>query len=441
MGISIKILNRNSVLWSIFLIYLISISFLNIYWCNVLSPPEFIFILLGFCFIAQINDFNIIDYKLNYLDATIGLLIIIYGIGAMMSIDKNAIVEWVGLIYLVAFYIIVKWMILRDSDRTIRYLIYGLSIAGGITTILGIIGVIQAYGEHISNRFAWYYIDYPYFGNVTRARGLMGTPEMMAHVISISILLKLGYYKAKHFERWWWNIIILLEVIGLLLTSSKTIFILILILSLFIFIKKKNKGFRALFGMISALLFFIYIIGTHFVVRPKLDSSGESIWTKNFMNQTSISDVWELEKTNYFELKKLAIKVGLSQPLFGISGTSFNEYQKMNGLNNSNPSSINYDPHCTYLGAFAGYGFPGLVICCGLFILLIKIAARAYRKNPTTKHLLLFLIIIFLSIEGINTDILNFRLLWVVIALISVHAPTIKFSYSALTTRPNDHVV
>jgi O-antigen ligase len=331
-------------------------------------------------------------------------------------------------------------MILRDSDRTIRYLIYGLSITGGITTILGIIGVIQAYGEHIPNRFAWYYLDYPYFGNVPRARGLMGTPEMMAHVISISILLKLGYYKAKPFERWW-NIIILLEVIGLLLTSSKTIFILILILTLFIFIMKKSKGFRALFGVISALLFFIYIMGTHFVVRLKLDSSGESIWTKNFINQTSISDVWELEKTNYFELKKLAIKVGLSQPLFGISGTSFNEYQKMNGLNNSNPSSIYYDPHCTYLGAFAGYGFPGLIMCCGLFILLIKIAARSYRQNPTTKHLILFLIIIFLTLEGINTDILNFRLLWVVIALISIYAPTIKFSYSALTTRPNDHVV
>ncbi|MCI1266446.1 MAG: O-antigen ligase family protein [Saprospiraceae bacterium] len=440
MGISIKILNRNSVLWSIFLFYLIAISFLNIYWFKVVSPPEFIFILLGFCFIAQLNDFNIVDYKLNYLDATIGLLIIIYGIGAMMSMDKNAIVECLGLIYLVALYIIVKWMILRDSDRTIRYLIYGLSITGGITTILGIIGVIQAYGEHIPNRFAWYYLDYPYFGNVPRARGLMGTPEMMAHVISISILLKLGYYKAKPFERWW-NIIILLEVIGLLLTSSKTIFILILILTLFIFIMKKSKGFRALFGVISALLFFIYIMGTHFVVRLKLDSSGESIWTKNFINQTSISDVWELEKTNYFELKKLAIKVGLSQPLFGISGTSFNEYQKMNGLNNSNPSSIYYDPHCTYLGAFAGYGFPGLIMCCGLFILLIKIAARSYRQNPTTKHLILFLIIIFLTLEGINTDILNFRLLWVVIALISIYAPTIKFSYSALTTRPNDHVV
>lgn len=441
MGLSIKILNRNSVLWSIFLIYLISISFLNIYWSEVLSPPEFIFILLGFCFIAQLKNFNNLDYKLNYLDATVGLLIIIYGIGAMMSMDKNAIVEWVGLIYLVALYIIVKWMILRDSDRTIRYLIYGLSITGGITTILGIIGVIQAYGEHIPNRFAWYYLDYPYFGNVPRARGLMGTPEMMAHVISLSILLKLGYYKAKHFGSWWWNIIILLEVIGLLLTSSKTIFILILILTLFIFIKKKNKWVRALFGMISALLFFIYIMGTHFVVRPKVGSSEGSRLTKNFMNQTLISNIWELEKTNYFELKKLAIKVGLSQPLLGISGTSFNEYQKMNGLNNSNPSSINYDPHCTYLGSFAGYGFPGLIMCCGLFILLIKIAARTYRKNPTTKHLLQFLIIIFLSIEAINTDILNFRLLWLVIALISVHAPTIKFSYSASTTRPNDHVV
>ncbi|MGB5031853.1 MAG: hypothetical protein WBO76_07055, partial [Saprospiraceae bacterium] len=181
MGISIKILNRNSVLWCIFLLYLISISFLNIYWFTVVSPPEFIFILLGFCFIAQKNDFNIVDYKLNYLDATIGLLIFIYGIGAMMSMDKNSIIEWVGLIYLVALYIIVKWMILRDSDRTIRYLIYGLSITGVITTILGIIGVIQAYGEHIPNRFAWYYLDYPYFGNVPRARGLMGTPEMMAH--------------------------------------------------------------------------------------------------------------------------------------------------------------------------------------------------------------------------------------------------------------------
>lgn len=441
MGISIKILNRNSVLWNIFLIYLISISFLNIYWFTVVSLPEFIFILLGFCFIAQKNDFNIVDYKLNYLDATIGLLIFIYGIGAMMSMDKNSIIEWVGLIYLVALYIIVKWMILRNSDRTVRYLIYGLSITGGITTFLGIIGVMQAYGEHIPNRFAWYYLEYPYFGNVPRARGLMGTPEMMAHVISISILLKLGYYKAKHFESWRWNIILLLEGIGLLLTSSKTIFILILILTLFIFIKKKNKQFRTLFGMVSALLFFIYLMGTHFVVRSKVGSSEESRFIKNFMNQPLISDAWELEKTNYFELKKLAIKVGLSQPLFGISGTSFNEYQKMNGLNNSNPSSIYYDPHCTYLGAFAGYGFPGLIMCCGLFFLLIKIAANSYRQNPTTKHLILFLIIIFLTIEGINTDILNFRLLWLVIALISVHAPTIKFSYSALTTRPNDHVV
>ena len=182
-------------------------------------------------------------------------------------------------------------------------------------------------------------------------------------------------------------------------------------------------------------------MGTHFVVTPKVGSSEGSRLTKNFKNQTLISDAWELEKTNYFELKKLAIAVGLSQPLFGISGTSFNEYQKMNGLNNSNQSSIYYDPHCTYLGAFAGYGFPGLIMCCGLFILLIIIATKSYRQNPTTKHLILFLIIIFLSIEGINTDILNFRLLWVVMALISVHTPTIKFSYSALTTRPNDHVV
>ena len=133
--------------------------------------------------------------------------------------------------------------------------------------------------------------------------------------------------------------------------------------------------------------------------------------------------------------------MGLSQPLFGISGTSFNEYQMMNGLNNIDPLSIYYDPHCTYLGAFAGYGFPGLVICCGLFFLLIKIAVKSYRQNPTTKNLILFLIIIFISIEGINTDILNFRLLWVIMALISVQAPTIKFLYSASTTRPNDHVV
>lgn len=436
-----KNLTINHFLWDLFLIYIISISFINIYCYKVFSPPEFVIIPLFLCFIVQIKTFNIVDYKFNYLDAAIGLLIVIYGIGAIISMDENAIIECVGLIYLVALYVIVKWLTYWDSERTVRYLIYGLSIASVITTILGIIGVIQAYGEHIPNRFAWYYLDYPYFGNVPRARGLMGTPEMMAHVISLSILLKLGYYKAKYFESWRWNIIILLEVIGLLLTSSKTIFILILILTLFIFIKKKNKGFRVLFGIISALLFFIYMMGTHFVVRPKLASSEGSIRTKNYMNQTLISDEWELEKTNYFELKKLAIDVGLSQPLFGISGTSFNEYQMMNGLNNIDPLSIYYDPHCTYLGAFAGYGFPGLVICCGLFFLLIKIAVKSYRQNPTTKNLILFLIIIFISIEGINTDILNFRLLWVIMALISVQAPTIKFLYSASTTRPNDHDV
>lgn len=432
---------NNQLLFAFFLIYLISIAFINIYCYKVFSPPEFVFIPLVLCFIVQIKTFNIVDYEFNYMDAAIGLLIVIYGIGAIISMDENAIIECVGLIYLVTLYVIVKWLTYWDSERTVRYLIYGLSIASVITTILGIIGVIQAFGEHIPNRFAWYYLDYPYFGNVPRARGLMGTPEMMAHVISLSILLKLGYYKAKHFESWWWNIIILLEVIGLLLTSSKTIFILILILTLFIFIKKKNKGFRALFGVTSALLFFIYIMGTHFVVRPKVGSLEGLRLTKNFMNQISISDGWELEKTNYFELKKLAIMMGLSQPLFGISGTSFNEYQMMNGLNIIDPSSIYYDPHCTYLGAFAGYGFPGLVICCGLFFLLIKIAVKSYRQNPTTKHLILFLIIIFISIEGINTDILNFRLLWVIMALISVHAPTIKFLYSASTTRPNDHDV
>ena len=109
-----------------------------------------------------------------------------------------------------------------------------------------------------------------------------------------------------------------------------------------------------------------------------------------------------------------------SSPLFGIGPGNYNQYiseLKEVGLHPLN--FPNWDPHSTYFGVLAENGIFGLISLVGIFSLIIYKLLKHYPSQNIYNYALAS-IIVGLLIDGISLDIMKFRHLWVLIAIISI---------------------
>ena len=138
-----------------------------------------------------------------------------------------------------------------------------------------------------------------------------------------------------------------------------------------------------------------------------------------------------LVQTNYAVNKSAAIHAGLEHFLLGVGPAGFNEYVKQAKRKDEYPEYFPaYDPHSIYTGTFAELGLAG-VLC---LVLIFYNIIRQLRQTPSLKdpaHSNLFIgmtaCFIFLTLDGLVLDMLNFRHVWILIGMIGAF-PMLKFA-------------
>ena len=107
---------------------------------------------------------------------------------------------------------------------------------------------------------------------------------------------------------------------------------------------------------------------------------------------------------------------------FGVGTGNFNEQLRMYKNKGLIPEKLSgFDPHSTYLGAFAENGFFAGIMLLVFFAFVLKKFIKRKDLFNDSFLLALFLIYLIFLIEAISTDIFNFRHLWLFFALAFVY--------------------
>lgn len=435
--------------------YIFSFSFLTIFDFPIIGtkvqPPELIFLLI----IGVIGvDFLLAKKKLDRFLQLVKKLskpfssfsdnlifpIILYSFTAFLSAffhnELKVWFEFFGVMYLISLFLI--FQLFKDkfsSEKIFKYFI----ISGIIAATLGILGwILTQFGIEtpLSTSKVGYY--YMYFGYIGRALAFTMNPNMLMSIIGTSFLLKFSevVFKERPAKNDW----LILFILGLvaLLTLSKTLVVLTIGV-IFIWMKSQEKKYRAgrqllcpinqftksfILALTLSLVLF-YNFGSHIAILNKKtinwDILKERAYTEEqpFYETQNFYFVW----TNYVVNKKSGILAGIRNPIFGVGPGGHNVFVAGLKKEGKYPKYFSdYDPHCTYTGAFGELGFLGFL---ALIFLCMSIFKRVNTLLKVENHPQSFIIVglagsfIYFSIEAITTDIMNFRHLWVLLALLA----------------------
>ncbi len=334
---------------------------------------------------------------------------------AVFNFSLSVFLELAGTGYLVSVFFILSYVFSKERYGSIEKWKGKLIFATVMAAIIGIIGVILHFsGIENSTGKMW---DYPYLGHVFRLQGFTPSPAFFINIISIGILLLLGeeHGELTIFSKKTSLFLLLIVVIP---TFAKTILNLFIFGGLYLtrkYVAVKSKG-RIIFNVSISGLFVILMIGTHLLFVSCLEF-GETVGRNNdrFAVGAPLYQKGDfcIYQTPYLKLKFTAIRAGNSNFLYGEGagnhGTMVPNYEKSGELHFQKS-----DPHCTYTGAYGELGIFGLLSVLFLFFSLLK--------NANSVGLSFFCIALYFLSEGITTDILNFRHLWVFIALTGIIA-------------------
>lgn len=388
-----------------------------------LQPAEFAFLPLFILIIFQKSFWSHIFQSLTsgkryvrYLYLSILIYFGAFAFSAVFNFSLSVFLELAGTGYLISVFFILTYVFSKETYGSIEEWKGKLIFATVLTASIGIIGMILHFSgiENPTGKM-W---DYPYLERVFRLQGFTASPAFFVNIISLGILLLLEDEQKKYtlFRKRTSLFLLLIVVIP---TFAKTILNLLIFGSLYLTRKYtliKSKA-RIISNILISGIFVILMTGTHFLFVSCTEFN-QTIGYKNerFASGTSLykkGDVC-IYQTPYLKLKFTATRAGNNNFLYGEGagnhGTMLPNFEKNNGELHFKKS----DPHCTYTGAYGELGIFGLLSVLFLFFSLIKTAKSV--------GLSFFCIALYFLSEGITTDILNFRHLWVFIALTAIFA-------------------
>jgi hypothetical protein len=286
------------------------------------------------------------------------------------------------------------------------------------------------------------YTAFPYLGHIYRVYSTFGVNSKFVSsylTISLPICLALLLNSKAGKKRLFYYVILISFVCVLLFTFSRGWFGLAvatyLVLARF---QKTEKYYR--FVKVLVMLFII-LFGLLFSLIARwqfVDFQLKKITVENKTNlppNIAIADNSEvLEKirvevgyidTAYYRFKMVAIEMILDHPLIGVGLGGFNDeirrYKKEGKLPDIFPAM---DPHCMILGKTAQTGLIGLI---ALIFLWSKAIRKALNMSFTAKSnyyqiisWAMFSSLVGYVIQSIDMDIMNFRYLWFLFALVFV---------------------
>jgi hypothetical protein len=398
---------------SIFFTNLIHLRYLG----NKLQLTE-IFFLLTLPFVPYKKIWS---YQLNTNNTFIKLVLLYLMFdltSSILSHQAGSLFESLGRFYLFAFFLILNYHFSTfKTDELLSQIFYLFIFCTICLAIMAIYGYIM-----ISlNKWTPYYLfflNYPYFGSIYRLRGPTIHPSMLISLVTFPLIYFMGIFKGSRIKQIVTIGFILLFICAFL-TFSKSL--LLIAFAAVVFLLKRLGVISKATLFITTLIFTLAMIFiTHVIVINKNSTEAKNFQSTNFTSDRVLfeNDHYKALEASYLTLKKVELKMAAEHPLFGVGTGNFNKqlhvYKKLGLFPQKLPD---FDPHSTYLGALAENG---LFAAAMLLIVFIYVFIK-FIKTPNLfqDNFLLALFLIYLSflIDGIATDILNFRHLWLFFAL------------------------
>lgn len=401
-------------------LYLISLAFTNVRLYAGLTTAEILFLLV-IPFLLFTSTFRkwVLSGKWNTdLNKVVLLYLAAIIFSVLYAICKQVFLPTIYGCYFYLLFLTGFFFIQHYNDRTIRVLVAGLSLAGFISIFVSVFGIAWSLRYQENSFTAWYYRDYPYFGNMARARGFLSTPTMMALLVGTGLLLKLPYYLEKRRNKaleW----LLVIDIIGLLMTSSKVILSVLAGVALILMIKKIISKALAISSIV--VLTCLLLISTHFLFyrqAPGID-----------INPKVTGDLlFHFQGYDVYASSYLALKIGSLQAIADLFplGTGYGcHFQYLENLISQGKFSAaigSGNPHSVYTGLVAESGLPGLIFLCLLIFVLVKSFRKLFSVTGTANlNITCFLagFFVFFGIEALCSDLLNQRYFWVVLGVLA----------------------
>jgi O-antigen ligase len=231
-------------------------------------------------------------------------------------------------------------------------------------------------------------------------------------------------------------LILLILLIGIFLTFSKTIVCLLIGIILILYLNYKSilsYTWRLATKFSVASLFTIYILGTHFIIVEK-DQNSELLKGDYIAGSALIeTDNYSIYPSQYWSLKKISLEAISQSFPWGLGPGKFNGFAHEFKKNDAYSTHVPYpDPHSTYLGTLAENGLLGLIAFVGIIFFITKKSLRILRERSPDPYFLICLPITFIAIgiEAVSTDVINFRHYWILLVLLVCTFQNVKSTSS-----------
>jgi hypothetical protein len=397
------IFNFQKILLIFISIYIFLINFYH--WdYNRIRASEFFFILIIFYSICGIY-FKKISFNIINSDLIIFLLLLssllIY---TMNGFDRSFLF---GVFFY--FYIFIIYIFFRNILEIFNYkiILKIILVSSLVVSTTGIIGWIL-YQFNIENILAQER-DYPFkIGKSIRANSLFSTPNMFA-INSISSIIILSFFNSKNLKYYYFYLFVFLT--GLLITFSKSIILLFGLLFLYLYLKSNKKNFLKVYLFLFIFFLIIQTLFTNFIIIN--DNKTNSWLNHSFVKDNSLP-IFEVEgykiyKTIYFDLKNKSLLIIKE---YFPDGVGFRNFSKININEFDYLKDIN--AHSIYFGSLSEIGIFAISIIFFLFF-MINNSIKLYLKNKEFLFLILFFT--YFIAEGINTDLMSYKITWIIVAI------------------------
>lgn len=387
---------------------------------------EIVFLLL----IPFIPYKKVWQYQLNNnrkLLTILGVYLLLDLASSFHSHRFMSIAESLGRVYLAITFCLVSYCLSTFDTKSLVRIISKTFIVA--TLLVGLVAVYSYLGLilHYPSRHLMYFAHYPYFGELYRLRIGAIYPSLFISVITVPLIFLIGTGQTTGLKMPTRLAIAILLICTALTLSKSIILITICLITLVLFSIRKLNGI-ILFA-ITAVFTVAITFFTHFIIVEHNSAEERQLYTTIYTSNRIFCSAfgYDLLETDYTTVKRTEIDAAKRTLILGVGTGNFNgvvQQYKNRGLF---PLKLNnLDPHCTYLGTLVEGGLPALIVLLIFFGYIFR--SFTTRKDLFTDRLLLSLFLIYITflIDGISTDILNFRHLWIFLALAIVYMQKTK---------------
>lgn len=411
--------------WTVILIslYIIAIPFQRLLRFDTieykLQITELIFLLICLSFIFSIKIKDVLNFKkkINKIDITVFIWLVVGLVNLMVNQNTSTIIEFIGQFYLISYYFIIRIVLssFNNIGNLMAVFFQSFKLMGIIILIVILVGTILYFGG-IDIGVFWKFNDYPYFGTLHRLKALTNEPVMLTSILSIPFFIGLIEWNQLKFNIRSRSFIYLIIIsILLFFTFSKSLPLLVIstcLMLLYFYKKSLSIVVRRLLLAGVILIFAIQLIMSHFIINKDINRLGKGYGQEKPIYKFKPYYIYE---TWYLVQKENCLKLFLQNPFFGVGGGNLQNFIINDKINFKNST---YDPLSTYSGVLSEYGLIGISSLFFLFFSLFR--SFNYLQNSLIEYRnLFFLLFSYICLEAICTDIMNFRHFWVSLAFYS----------------------